>query len=373
MFKTVLVLGHFRGIRMEIHISWVIILALLLVTMSAGLYQQYPNWSLTMAITTATITALLFFASIVAHELGHSLVAIKRGIPVQAITLFIFGGMAQMSRDSDNPNDEFWIAIAGPLVSLALALLFGILALLTAGLYQPVTVGLGWLALINLIVAIFNMIPGFPLDGGRVFRAIVWKVTGDARKGINAAVRGGRIVAYLLFAVAFWNMLVIGNLIGGVWLLLIGWFLITMAEAQGRMFDMREQLADVRAGDLADRNVPMVGPDTSVATWIDDAVLRGGYRAFVVGRADQVHGLVTLSDVGKVARERWPDTPVTEIMTRRGALTVVTPETPAQEVLQLMTEQDLNQIPVMAGEQVVGWINREQLLRTIQMHRSLKA
>jgi Zn-dependent protease/CBS domain-containing protein len=373
MFRTVLVLGHFRGIRIEIHISWVVILTLLLVTMSAGLHQQYPDWPLSVSIATALVTALLFFTSIVAHELGHSLVAIRRGIPVQAITLFIFGGMAQMSRDSEKPNDEFWIAIAGPLVSLALALMFGSLALLTAGWYQPLTVSLGWLAMINLIVALFNMIPGFPLDGGRVFRAVVWKLTGDARKGINAAVQSGRVVAYLLFAFAFWNLLMIGNLIGGIWILLIGWFLLTMAEAQGRMFDMREQLLDVRAGDLADTHVPLVSPDTTVSTWIDDAVLRGGHRAFVVGDRERVRGLISLSDIGKVERSRWPETTVAQIMTSREALTTVKPEASAQDVLQLMIEHDLNQIPVMTDERVVGWINREQLLRTIQMHRSLKA
>lgn len=166
MFKSVLVIGHFRGIRFEVHISWLIIFALLVVSMSTGLQQHHPDWSMTTAVGTAVVTSLVFFASIVAHELGHSLVAIGRGVPVRAITLFVFGGVAQMNRDPDRANDEFWIAIAGPVVSFALALAFGLLAQLTADWYEPIPVALGWLALINLVVAIFNLIPGFPWTEG---------------------------------------------------------------------------------------------------------------------------------------------------------------------------------------------------------------
>lgn len=173
MFKSVLVLGHIRGIRIEVHISWLVIFALLMVTMTAGLQQHYPDWPMPVAVATALVTALLFFSSILAHELGHSLVAMRLGVPVNAITLFIFGGMAQISRDSENPEDEFRIAIAGPLVSLALAFIFAVLAGLTQNWHEPVPVALGWLAVINLVVAVFNLIPGFPLDGGRVFRALV--------------------------------------------------------------------------------------------------------------------------------------------------------------------------------------------------------
>ncbi|WP_018863962.1 site-2 protease family protein [Thioalkalivibrio sp. ARh3] len=372
MFKAVLVLGHISGIRIQIHISWVFILILLLVTMSTGFHYHYPEWTLSMVIGTAVVTALMFFASILAHELGHSVVALRRGVPVESITLFIFGGLAQMTRDTERAEDEFWIAIAGPAVSAALAVAFWALASATADWYEPVPVALGWLALINMIVAVFNLIPGFPLDGGRVFRAVIWKLTGDARRAIEAAVWGGRMVAFLLFAFAFWNLVVIGNLIGGLWIMLIAWFLLNMAEAQGRMYDMRERLADVRARDLANPEPPFVNPDASIEEWINRFVLPGGRRSFLVGRPERVLGLVTLSDSRKVPRDRWADTRVTEIMTPEDSLRRVAPDAKAEEVLQVMSERNLNQIPVMEESgRAIGWIDRQQLLRSIEMHMEL--
>lgn len=371
MFKSVLVLGHLHGIRIQLHVSWLIILALLLVALSAGFQYQYPDWTLTEAVTTALITALVFFSSIVAHELGHSVVAIRRGVPVESITLFIFGGLAQMSHDAESADDEFWIAVAGPLVSFALALVFGLAAIVTEGWYEPVPVALGWLALINLVVAVFNLIPGFPLDGGRVFRALVWKVTGDARKGINAALVGGRVVAYALFGFALWNILAAGNLIGGLWILLIGWFLLNMAEGQGRMFDIRERLASVRAVDLADPEIPLVAPDTTIDEWVNSQVVPAGRRSFLVGDRHRVLGLVSLSDAHKVAQPQWQTTRVREIMTPSAQLVHVAADTGAEEVLQLMTEHHLNQVPVMEGERASGWIDRHRLLSAIDIRKEL--
>ncbi|WP_018170147.1 site-2 protease family protein [Thioalkalivibrio sp. ALMg9] len=373
MFKTVLVLGHISGIRIQIHVSWVFIVLLLLATMSTGFHYQFPEWTLPMVVGTAGVTALLFFASILAHELGHSVVAIRRGVPVESITLFIFGGLAQMGRDTERADDEFWIAIAGPAVSVGLALIFGGLAQATSGWYEPVSVALGWLAFINLVVAVFNLIPGFPLDGGRVFRALVWKITGDPRKAVAAAVWGGRMVAYLLFGFGFWNLVVIGNLIGGVWIMLIAWFLLTMAEGQGRMYEMRDRLADVRARDLADPEPPFVSPDASIQEWIDQGVLPGGRRSFLVGEPERVQGLVTLSDSRKVPRERWATTRIADIMTRADSLRHVAPDTQAEEILQLMSEHNLNQIPVLeASGRAIGWIDRQKLLRTIEIHMEVK-
>ncbi|WP_019589646.1 MULTISPECIES: site-2 protease family protein [unclassified Thioalkalivibrio] len=373
MFKRVLVLGHISGIRIQIHVSWVFILLLLLTAMSTGFHYQFPEWTLPMVVGTAAVTALLFFVSILAHELGHSVVAIRRGVPVESITLFIFGGLAQMGGDAERADDEFWIAIAGPAVSVALALIFGGLALVTAGWYEPVSVVMGWLAFINLVVAIFNLIPGFPLDGGRVFRALVWKFTGDPRRAVDAAVWGGRMVAYLLFGFGFWNLLVIGNLIGGVWIMLIAWFLLTMAEGQGRMYEMRERLVDVQARDLADPEPPFVSPDASIQEWIDQGVLPGGCRSFLVGEPERVQGLVTLSDSRKVPREQWVTTRIADIMTPADSLSYVGPDTQAEDILRLMSEHNLNQIPVLEESgRAIGWIDRQKLLCTIEIHMEVK-
>ncbi len=373
MFRSVLVLGTIRGIRIEIHISWLVIFVLLLVSLGAGLNQAYSDWSPATVLVTTVVTVLMFFASILAHELGHSVVAIRRGVPVKAITLFIFGGMAQISKDSESANDEFWIAIAGPAVSFALAAGFLMLSLPAAGISEPLSVALTWLGLINLVVAIFNLIPGFPLDGGRVFRALVWKFTGDAARGMRAAVMGGRLVAYGLFAVGLWSMLAMGNLLGGLWIMIIAWFLLNMAEASGRDFKLRKRLSSLHARDLADRDLPLVAPTLPVEQWVHDHMLAGGRRAHFVGDRDAVIGLVTLTDARKLARERWSQTTVADIMTPLEKLVRVAPDSSAEEILQLINQHSLNQLPVMDGDQVLGWIDRRRLLSTIELHLELKS
>jgi Zn-dependent protease/CBS domain-containing protein len=372
MFRSVLVLGHIRGIRIEVHVSWLIIFVLLMVSLGSGLHQAYPHWSAVTVLVTTLATVLLFFASILAHELGHSVVAIRRGVPVRAITLFIFGGMAQISKDSDSATDEFWIAIAGPAVSFALAATFLLLSLPAATISEPLSVALSWLGLINLVVAIFNLIPGFPLDGGRVFRALVWRITGDAERGMRAAVAGGRLVAYALFALGLWSMLAMGNLVGGLWIMVIAWFLLNMAEASGRDFGLRARLRSLRAGDLADRELPLIQADTPVERWVLDHMLAEGQRAHFVGHGDKVVGLVTLSDARQLARERWPQTRVTEIMTPIEKMRSVSPESTAEEVMLMINEHHLNQLPVMVDGQVLGWIDRRRLLGTIELHLELK-
>ncbi len=371
MFRSVMTLGHLRGIRIEIHASWLIIFALLMVTLTTGLRSEYADWSFSQAVLTALFTSIAFFASIVAHEMGHSLVAIRRGVPVRAITLFIFGGVAQLDKDSESAVDEFWIAIAGPAVSFVLA--FGFAALSSAATSEPWAVGLGWLAVINFMVALFNLIPGFPLDGGRVFRALVWKATGDAGKGVRAAVAGGRLVAYGLFALGLWRLLVEGNFVGGFWLMLLAWFLLNMAEGHGQSFSLQQQLSGTRARELAVADVPRVSPSTTVDEWIHTRVLPEGQRAYMVEEGDRTLGLVSLSDTSALDRARWAEVRVEELMTPIGNVVHVTPETDATEVLATLTEHNLNQLPVIEGERVVGWIDRERLLRTVKLHMELKA
>jgi Zn-dependent protease len=372
MFRSVLVLGHLRGIRIELHVSWLVIFALLMASLSVGLRHGYPDWSMITVGVTALATVLLFFTSILAHEMGHSLVAIRRGVPVHAITLFIFGGMAQISKDSETAEDEFWIAIAGPAVSIALALAFGLLAVPAAHVSEPIAVALGWLAMINLIVAVFNLVPGFPLDGGRVFRALVWKLTGDAGKGMQAAVAGGRVVAYVLFGLGIWSMLAMGNLIGGLWIMIIAWFLLNMAEASGRMFSLNEALAGIRAGDLAERELPLVAPATSIEDWIHDRVLPEGSRSFFVGDHDNVLGLVTLTDARRVPRAQWSASTVEEIMTPADRLVSVEADKSVMEILHLINQHNLNQIAVMKDDRLYGWLDRQRLLKTIELHMELR-
>jgi len=376
MFESALQIGRVRGIRIQVHYTWIVIFALLSLSLVANFRATQPEWGEGATYLAAIAGVLLFFGSIVLHELGHSLVAVARNIPVRSITLFIFGGVAELEKDSETARDEFWIAIAGPLVSIGLGVLFLVLAALLSGVSEPLSVTFGWLGFINIAVAVFNMVPGFPLDGGRVFRALVWGITGDAARGMRYAVAGGRFTALALFALGVWMALGLGQLIGGIWFVAIGWFLMNAAEASGRSYTWRAALGDVRAGDLVREGPPSVPAGTSLETWVREGVLGRGSRAALVtlpgaGGGATVAGLVSLSDARKVPREAWPSTPVDEVMTPRSALHVVSAETGLAEVLELMARNRLNQVPVEEGGALTGWLDRDRVLTALRIRLEL--
>lgn len=371
MLESSVTVGRVAGIRIGIHYTWVVIFALLLFSLSFVFGEQNPQWGQTEVIGAAFAATILFFISIILHELGHSLVAIARGIPVQSITLFIFGGVAQSEEEAENARDEFAIAIAGPLVSFALAALFYMLSLPAQAVSELAATALAWLATINLVVGIFNLVPGFPLDGGRVLRALVWGGTGDPVKGMRWAVTSGRIVAFGLMllgvAVAFGT----GLFINGFWLVAIGWFLLSAAEASGTQFTLTRLLRGVSVEQLMQYDVPQVSADMSLADWMDQRVLTSGQRAYLVTEGidgERVAGLVTLSDSKKVPRERWAATPVRAAMTPRAQLRTVKSDAPALEVLRTLERDALNQVPVTDAGEVVGWIDRDQFMRILRRH-----
>ncbi len=371
MLESSIPLGRVLGIRVGVHYTWFIIFALVSFTLSRHFHELHPDWGVATLWLTALVTALLFFASILLHELGHSVVAIRRGIPVHSITLFIFGGMAQTKRDADTARTEFWVAIAGPLVSLALAGLFYLLSDLLTPYAEEVGLACDWLASINLMVALFNLLPGFPLDGGRVFRALVWGITGDGIKGMYWAVNAGKAVAYGLMGLGFVTVVTTGLLVNGLWLALIGWFLLQAAEASGRQYMLNRLSANVRAENVMQVDVPVVPDSLSVQQWIDDYVLAKAQRAFLVRDDGRIIGLISLSDCNKVAREQWPSTGITAIMTPREKLLSVLPQTDLMLVLEMMDNYSLNQIPVMQREQVMGWIDRDRLLKALRIHEEV--
>ena len=372
MFESSLLIGRIRGIRIQVHFTWLVIFALLSVSLIANFRVSYPEWGDVAAVTAAFLAVLLFFTSIVLHELGHSLVALARGVPVRSITLFIFGGVAQLEKDSESARDEFWIAIAGPMVSAALAVFFYLLAFLTSRLHEPAAVVFFWLAFINFAVAAFNMLPGFPLDGGRVLRALVWHLSGDAHKGVDWAVTGGRLIAIGLMGIGVYLLIVHGFLLAGLWMVAIGWFLLNAAEASGKSYSFRRALGGVQAADLMEHEPPMVPAETSIGDWIQDRVLPTGSRAWMVAGNGKPAGLVTLSDSRRILRERWPDTPVRQIMTPTEKLRCVQAGAGMEEVLQIMSRHGLNQVPVMDGDRLVGWIDRERLLRGLRIRLELE-
>jgi Zn-dependent protease/predicted transcriptional regulator len=372
MLESSITLGKIAGIRIGVHYTWFIIFGLLTFSLMFLFQEMFPEWTQTGVVTTAVITSLLFFLSIVLHELGHSLVALSRGIPVRSITLFIFGGVAQTERDADSARSEFWIAIAGPIVSFVLAGLFFVLSWIFAGVSEPAAVAFSWLAFINFVVAVFNLVPGFPLDGGRVFRAAVWGLSGDAVRGMRWAVMGGRVVAYGLLGLGVYLVVATGFVLNGLWLAAIGWFLLSAAEASAREFTMSRLLEGVTARDVLQPDVPRIDSHMSIADWVERHALATGRRAGFVTSGDEVIGLVTLSDARKVDRDRWGITSVREVMTPREQLQVVSPQTEVGEVLRIVDSRSLNQVPVVENGRLVGWIDRDRLIKTVQMHVELR-
>lgn len=372
MLESSFQIGRVLGIRIGVHFTWFLIFALVGFSLAQYFQHQYPGWAAQTAWLTALVTALLFFASIVLHELGHSVVALAYGVPVVSITLFIFGGVAQTARDADTAKAEFWIAVAGPMVSFVLAGLFHVLEAVFAGLHAPSAAAFEWLATINLVVALFNLLPGFPLDGGRVFRAIVWGVSRDPHKGMRWAVAAGRAVAYGLMGVGLIIGLNTGAWVDALWLVLIGWFLLTAAESSARQFALEHLSRGGRAADIMDPGVPTVPAHLRIQQWLDDYVLARGQRAFLVwGENDQVLGLVSLADLNKLPRDQWATTGIVEIMTPRNRLHTVPPSASLGQVLAAMERYGVNQLPVAEGGQVMGWIDRDRLLRALKIHAEL--
>ena len=368
MLESSFRIGAVAGIRIGVHYTWFIIFLLLSGSLFAVFREAHPAWSGSAVLLTALATTLLFFISIILHELGHSFVAIARGVQVRAITLFIFGGVAQTEKEADTAATEFYIAIAGPLVSFTLAGVFYILSLWSASYSETATEALDWLTTINFVIAIFNLIPGFPLDGGRVFRALVWKITGNAAKGMQWAVVGGKVVAYGLMLIGAMTALQVEFLLNGLWLMGIGWFLLAAAEGSKRAYFTERLAGHVPLADVMQKEVPTIAADMSILYWIDEQMLLSGQRSCLVTENGRTVGLVTLNDVAKCPRAQWSNTPVRMIMTPFKHLHMVKPSNGILEVLQIMRQQGVNQVPVVDGESIVGWVDREHLLRILQLH-----
>ncbi|MCW5617836.1 MAG: site-2 protease family protein [Nitrosomonas sp.] len=372
MLESSLRIGSIAGIRIGVHYTWFIVFFLLSSALAAFFRETHAEWSGSTIVLTAVLTTLMYFVSIVLHELGHSLVAIARGVEVRAITLFIFGGIAQAEKDAETAATEFYIAIAGPLVSFVLAALFYMLSVWSSLYSATFTEAFNWLATINFVLAVFNLVPGYPLDGGRVFRALIWRLTGNADKGTRWAVLGGKIVAFGLMLSGALIGLLPGMLINGLWLIAIGWFLFAAAEGSRRAYFTQRLTAHVQIGEVMRTEIPTVSADTSIVQWIDGQMLRTGQRSALVVENNQPVGLITLNDIIRCPRVQWPETPVRSKMTPVNRLHTVKPSNSIFEVLQIMREHNINQVPVANEENIVGWVDREHLLKIIQLHSTVE-
>jgi Zn-dependent protease/predicted transcriptional regulator len=364
-------LGRIIGIPIRLHVSWFLIAILITWTLAAGYFpQEYPGWSATTYWLVGAVTAVLFFASVLIHELGHSVLALREKVPVKGITLFIFGGVAEIGREPPTAGAEFRIAIAGPLSSLGLAALFsGLGATLTdsAALAAP----LAYLGRINLLLAVFNMIPGFPLDGGRVLRAALWAFGGSFERATKWASRAGRVVAYGFILVGASQILLGGGLLNGLWIAFIGWFLNNAAESSYQQVRLRDMLRGVKASSVMTQECMTVPSSLGVDRLVEDHVLSEGQRCFFVADNGSMEGLITLHNLRTVPAEQRQGLTTAQVMTRIDGLLRAHPEDDVWRVLQQMDENDVNQVPVMDNGSFLGMITRERLLHDIRLRAEL--
>ena len=367
-------IGRLAGIDLAIHPSWLVIA--FLVTYSLAEFQfpaQFRDWTTQTYWVVAVATAILFFASVLAHELSHAIVARQLGLRVEGITRFIFGGATTIDEDSRTPREEALIAIAGPATSLLIG------AVLIGGdlvvAHPQVAALLGWLGFINILLGLFNLIPGFPMDGGRVLRAILWRVRGDRLVATRNAAMVGRAFAYVLIGLGvFLALRPGGSIFSGLWLALIGWFLSNAAEATMAQAGVERSLSGVRVRDAMELEPPTVSPNEPVSDLVQERMLRGEDRSFLVRHADGgLAGVVTLGDVRRLPRTDWAGARVTDIMTRFGDLATIGPDAPLADALRLIQEKEIGQLPVVErdGRDPLGIVTRRGILRLIEARMKL--
>jgi Zn-dependent protease len=369
-------LGRVAGIDIAIDYSWLLIFLLITLSLGARFAQTQPGWAGAERWGAAVLASLLFFGSIVLHELGHSLVALRLGVRVRSITLFIFGGLASLESEPKRPRDEVMIAIAGPLVSVALGLAFlGAAQALaeTPGPGRVVPVAFSWLGTINLVLAGFNAVPGFPLDGGRVLRGILWALTGSFERATRMAAASGTLFAYALMILGVAAALAGGQLVGGLWLVFIGWFLMSAARATVGQVVVERILERVRAGEAME---PVGDACFSGRETIDEvvvaAVLTKGLRTLYVTDPDgSLAGLVTLRELAPVPAAERQVRRLQEVMRPVEQLVLLGPSDTCWTALREMAERGVNQLPVVDRGKLVGVITREQLLRLVQASLAL--
>lgn len=368
-------LGRIFGIEIGLHYSWLIIALLVTLSLVGQFYATNPQWGARAIWATSVITSLLFFATLLAHELSHAAVAKARKLPVRAITLFALGGVAQIEKEAADAKTEFWMGVVGPLTSI----LIGFICLALAWMlgwtpvsepHTPLLAMLMWLGVINIALAVFNLIPGFPLDGGRVLRAIIWWITKDAARSTRIAASIGQFVAYVF--IVFGIMRFFGGAgFGGLWLTLIGWFLLEAARSASAQLEITESLRGVRVRDCMTHECPVVDGQTNLQTFVDNQLLRTGQRCFIVEGNNRIVGLVTPHEIKEVERERWSSATVGDVMRPLDKLNTVKPGTMVAKALEIMGREDVNQLPVMQDGRLAGIISRSHILRLLQTRAEL--
>jgi Zn-dependent protease/CBS domain-containing protein len=372
--KSGVTLFSIGGIVVRLDYSWFIVFALVLFSLSLGYFPRaYPDQSMQTYWLTGLLATVLFFLSVITHELSHSLMALRSGIKIHEITLFIFGGMARLSEEASDPKTEFKIAAVGPLTSLVLAGLFWLIQTAARGDQPSILVEMfGYLAWVNVALAVFNLVPGFPLDGGRLFRAFWWWKTGSIVDATRVASDWGKgfAVALMIFGGL---QIFTGSLVGGLWLIFIGMFLRGIAEASYQDLLTKKSLDGRRVEQVMTREVVSVSPELPVKSAIADYFLRYGYRGFPVRTNGRVSGIISLTHIKDLSAAEQDRKTVGEVMAPIDGEMVVTPETPLTEALRKMADENRGRLLVMDGECMVGMITQASVMRYLDIHKALAA
>jgi Zn-dependent protease/predicted transcriptional regulator len=382
-------IGRISGIDIAFDASWIFIVLLMTWSLTVGFSRWHPAWGFGLSVLVALVAALLFFASVLLHELAHSFVARRFGVPVRSITLFLFGGVSNIEREPPSPKAEFWTAVVGPLTSIVLGVvLLAIGSAVTrtssafvndpsAGLAAlgPVETILMWLGPINILVGVFNLIPGFPLDGGRLLRSAIWASTRDLHVATRWAAAVGQAIGWALvflgIAMAFGAHVPFfgGGFVSGLWLAFIGWFLSSAAAASWRSQLMHEALEGLTVARLMRPAARPVPASVDVTTFVHEWLMRSDDHAFpVVDETGRVIGLVTMRDVRVVPRDAWANVPVARVMTPFDRLVTTSPREGLAEAMEKMTRASVNQLPVFDGGGLVGMLHRGDIARWIELH-----
>lgn len=370
MFRHTIPIGRIFGIVVDLDYSWFLILGLLTWIMAVSYYpMEFHGWSTTQYWLMGGITAILLFVSVLLHEFGHSLVAMSYGIRVPRITLFLFGGVSQIAAEPESAAAEFWIAIAGPAVSFLLAFIFWELRPLAAGNAAALALT-KYMALLNFVLGLFNLIPGFPLDGGRVFQAIVWAVTRSFQRATTVAAATGRFFGFAFIFFGVWQALG-GDFFDGLWIAFIGWFIESAASSQLQQQLIKGILTGHKVSEVMDRDFEPLSGSTTLQELVDDHVLAHGRRFFIVEDGGGAASLLTLSDIKRVPRSAWTTSHLADIMVPPEKLISIPADAEVWTALEKMGRDGVNQLPVVSNGKITGVLSREGLLHFLRVLQTI--
>lgn len=373
MFRSSVRLFKIYGIEIRLDYSWFIIFALIAYYFGFDYFPRVlpalePGYMIIITIA----TTLLFFFSVLFHEMSHSIVAIKNGVPVKRISLFIFGGMAQIEKEPDTPQSEFIIAIAGPAASFFLAAVFGIIWTFAKNIGvigEPVK----YLALINIMLGVFNLLPGYPLDGGRVLRSIVWKISGSLKRATFVASTAGRVIGFMIVAVGIFFFFA-GNLLNGVWLVFIGWFLQTSSQMSYRQLIFETSIKGIKIKDIVNENVTSVPGDIIIEDLVNDYFMKYRYGRFPVVEdfeSEKIIGVISLHDIKSAPREKWKSTKVGDIVKSVSENEKVNMNTEVSDAIKRMSKDNLSHLVVVSGNKLIGMITKSDVMKFIKLRSEL--